>query len=157
MSRKHTACCVLVQVGTVDGHGYDGQQEDAICDVRGSWQTIQSTFKPVYCWFRLIGYAYKLLRCLDLEIWQFLWWQQTETDRQTNYFTPVHACGVNIAQGSCRDGIYNTRRTLVLVLSGPSHTRKGLSSMHGCAHINPTIEIWKSKYSYMYFWSIHSS
>ena len=35
MSRKHMACNVLVQVGTVDGRGYDGQQEDAICDVRG--------------------------------------------------------------------------------------------------------------------------
>ena len=34
-SRKHMACNVLVQVGTVDGHGYDGQQEDAICDVSG--------------------------------------------------------------------------------------------------------------------------
>ena len=35
MSRKHMACSVLVQVGTVDGCGYDGQQEDAICDIRG--------------------------------------------------------------------------------------------------------------------------
>ena len=26
---------VLVQVDTVDGCGYDGQQEDTICDVRG--------------------------------------------------------------------------------------------------------------------------
>ena len=35
MSRIHMACNVLVQVGMVDGRGYDGQQEDAICDVRG--------------------------------------------------------------------------------------------------------------------------
>ena len=34
MSRKHMACNVLVQVGMVDGCGYDGQQEDAI--VHGS-------------------------------------------------------------------------------------------------------------------------
>ena len=48
MSKKHMACSVLVQVGTVDGHGYDGQQEDAICEVSGPWQTIQSTFKPIF-------------------------------------------------------------------------------------------------------------
>ena len=82
----------LVQVGMVNGHGYDDQQEDAICDVRGPWQTIQSTFKPVYCWFWLIGYAYELLRCLDLKIWRFSWWQQM--DRQTDYFIPAHACGI---------------------------------------------------------------
>ena len=39
MSRKHMACSVavsvLVQVGTVDGCGYDGQQEDVIYDVHG--------------------------------------------------------------------------------------------------------------------------
>ena len=35
MSRNHMACNVLVQVGMVDGRGYDGQQEDAICDIRG--------------------------------------------------------------------------------------------------------------------------
>ena len=35
MSRKHMACSVLVQVGAVNGCGYDGQQEDAICDICG--------------------------------------------------------------------------------------------------------------------------
>ena len=35
-------CNVLVQVGTVDGLGYDGQQEDAICDVRGLCMTNDS-------------------------------------------------------------------------------------------------------------------
>ena len=83
---------VLVQVDPVNGHGYDGQQEDAICNVCGLWQTIQSTFKPVFRWFRLIGYAYELLRCLDLKIWWFSWWQQT--DRQMDYFIPVHVHGV---------------------------------------------------------------
>ena len=48
MSRKHMACSVLVQVGTVDGHGYDGQQEDTIYEVSGPWQMIQSTFKPIF-------------------------------------------------------------------------------------------------------------
>ena len=78
MSRKHMAWNVLVQVGTVDGRGYDVQQEDAICNVRGPWQTIQSAFKPICCWFWLIDYACKLLRCLDLEIWRFSWWQQMD-------------------------------------------------------------------------------
>ena len=82
MSRKHMA---WVQVGTVDGHGYDGQQVDTICDICGSWQMIQSTFKPVFRWFWLIGYTYKLFRCLDLD---------RQTDRWTDYFTPAHARGV---------------------------------------------------------------
>ena len=30
---------------------------------------------------RLIGYTYELLRCLDVEIWQFSWWQWQQTDR----------------------------------------------------------------------------
>ena len=92
MSRKHMACSMLVQVGRIDGYGYDGQQEDTICDVHGPWQTIQSTFKPVFRWFWLIGYTYELLKCLDLETWQFSWWPQMDrrTDRQTDYFTPVH-------------------------------------------------------------------
>ena len=49
MSRKHwPACNVPVQVGMVDERGYDGQQEHAICDVRGQRQMVQSTFKPVF-------------------------------------------------------------------------------------------------------------
>ena len=63
------AFSVLLQVGMVDGHGYDDQQEDAICDLHGLWQMIQSTFKPIFRWFWLIGYTYELLRCLDLKIW----------------------------------------------------------------------------------------
>ena len=49
-------------VDMVDGHGYDGQQDDTIYDVCGLWQMIQCTFKSVFCWFQLIGYAYELLR-----------------------------------------------------------------------------------------------
>ena len=80
-------------VGMVDGRGYDGRQKDTICDIRGPCLTNRSTFKPVCRWFRLIGHIYKLLRCLDIEIWRFSWWQQTDgqTDRQTDYFTPAHA------------------------------------------------------------------
>ena len=66
---------MLVQVS---GRGYDGQQKDAICDVRGLWQTIH--------WFRLIGYAYELLRCQDLAIFVVT----ITADRQTNYFSSAH-------------------------------------------------------------------
>ena len=65
-------------VGMVDGRGYDGRQKDAICDIRGPCLTIGSTFKSVCRWFRLIGHIYELLRCLDVEIWRFSWWQQTD-------------------------------------------------------------------------------
>ena len=116
LSRAHTPCALSIcrflhraidkpvmltistspVVGMVDGHGYDGRQKDAVCDVLGPCLTIRSTFKLVCHWFRLIGYAYELLRCLDVEIWWFLWWQQTDeqTDRQTDYFTPTHVCRV---------------------------------------------------------------
>ena len=81
-------------VGMVDGRGYDGRQKDAICDVRGPCLTIWSTFKPVCRWFRMIGYTYELLRCLDVEIWRFSWWQQTDrqTDGQTNRLLYPCAC-----------------------------------------------------------------
>ena len=55
---------LIVLVSTVDGCGYDGQQKDAIYDVRGQCQTIRSTLKLVFRSFRMIGYAYELLRCL---------------------------------------------------------------------------------------------
>ena len=58
-------------VGKVDGRGYDDQQKDAICDVRGRCQTISSIFSRFVTDFRLIGYTYELLRCLDVEIWRF--------------------------------------------------------------------------------------
>ena len=35
LSRMYMACNVLVGVGMVIGRGYDGQQEDGVCDVRG--------------------------------------------------------------------------------------------------------------------------
>ena len=62
------------------GHGpwawlYNGQEKDATCDVCGLCQTIRSIFKPVCRWFWLIGDTYELLRCLDVEIWRFLWWR----------------------------------------------------------------------------------
>ena len=79
-------------VGMVDGHGYDGRQKDAICDVRGPCLTIWSTFKPVCHWFRLIGYAYELLRCLDVEIWWFLWWQQMDRRTDKPITLPLRMC-----------------------------------------------------------------
>ena len=51
--------CWLVQVGTVDGRGYDGQQEDTIYNVRGPWQTIQSQFFADSDWLET------LTSCLD--------------------------------------------------------------------------------------------
>ena len=79
---------VLMLVGTINGRGYDGQQNDVICDVCGPCQMIWSTFKLVFRWFQLIGYAYGLLRCLDVEIWWFLWWQWRLWDRP---ITLLHA------------------------------------------------------------------
>ena len=54
------ASCVHEQktwpaVGTIDGHGYVGQQKDAIYDTRGLYQMIRSTLKPVFHQFPLIG------------------------------------------------------------------------------------------------------
>ena len=60
-------------VGTIDGHGYDGQQKDAIYDVHGSCLTILSTFK-LYSFFLLIVTGWLRLgvartpRCQDLAI-----------------------------------------------------------------------------------------
>ena len=66
MSRKQWPA-ELVLMGTVNGCGYDGQQKDAICDVRGPCQTIQSTFKPVF--FADFGYLVaQMPRCQDLTI-----------------------------------------------------------------------------------------
>ena len=55
-------------VGMVDGCGYDGRQKDAICDVH-----VPNDLKHIWASLSLIstGHAYKLLRCLDVEIWQF--------------------------------------------------------------------------------------
>ena len=85
-----------VLVGKVDGCGYNGQQKDTICDVRGRCQTIWSIFKPVCHWFWLIGYAYKVPRCRDMAIFV------VTTDRQTDYFTPVHARGVIMTEGQTK-------------------------------------------------------
>ena len=57
-------------------------KKDPICDIHGPCQTIQSTLKLVFRRFRLIGYAYKLLRYLDVEIWRFF--VVTTTERQTD-------------------------------------------------------------------------
>ena len=87
--KAHGLQCAIVQVGTVDGRRYNGQQVDVNSDVCGPQQTIQNTFKPDFRWFRLIGHAYELLRCLDLAITT-----DGQTDRQNDYFTPVHVRGV---------------------------------------------------------------
>ena len=95
------ACSVLVQVGTVDGRGYNGHQVDAICDACGPCQMIQSTFKPVFLliqtdWIRLR--ITQMPRYQDLEISVATTDGQTDRqmDRQTDYFTPGYASGAII-------------------------------------------------------------
>ena len=72
-----------VPVGMVDGCGYDGQQNNAICDVCEPCQTIEAHSSQFFADFQLIGYAYELLKCPHVEIWRFSWRRQ-QTDRQTN-------------------------------------------------------------------------
>ena len=68
------ASCIM---GTVDGHGYNGQHKCAICDACRPCHLILSALKPVFCRIRQICCFYNLLRCLDLQIWQFLCpWQR---------------------------------------------------------------------------------
>ena len=62
----------------VNGHGYNGQQIDTICDTHRPCQMI---LKPVFADFDYSlgggggggggwgGYAYYFLRCLDDQIW----------------------------------------------------------------------------------------
>ena len=69
--KTHWAC-IMHWVGTVDRCGYVSQQKGTICDARGPCPTIWSTLKPVFRRIRLIRCAYESLRCLHLEIWQFL-------------------------------------------------------------------------------------
>ena len=51
---------------SVHGCGYDGQQKDANCDVRGPCQTHQ--FVADFNWLVM------LTSCIDVEIWRFSWW-----------------------------------------------------------------------------------
>ena len=63
MSRKH-------MVGSI--HRRAGPTKCSICDAHGPWQTIQSIMKPVFRQYRRICCSYESLRCLDLQIQQFL-------------------------------------------------------------------------------------
>ena len=87
LSRAHTPCALSIcrflhrdrpimltiststVVGMVDGCGYDGRQRDAICDVRGPCPNDLKHIQASLSLIQLIGYAYELLRCLDVEIW----------------------------------------------------------------------------------------
>ena len=69
MSSKYIACSVLLQVGIVNGHGYDGQQEDAICDVHDD-KWFKSTFKPVFQLILTDWIALQVAQMPDLKIWQ---------------------------------------------------------------------------------------
>ena len=73
MSTKHVSLHAFMHsaVGMVDGCGYDGQQKWAICDTCRVYHSILSISKPVFTEFdRFV--AYNPVRCLDLQIWQFL-------------------------------------------------------------------------------------
>ena len=139
LSRAHTPCTlnicrflhrdrpVMLMISTspvvvmVDGRGYDSGQNDAICDVRGPCLTIWRTFKPVCRWFRLIGYAYELLRYLDVEIWRFSWCQQTD-----RLLYPYACAGVMTGMLlSIRGNISTTPIRLIL----------------WCIQVQPTLEI----------------
>ena len=76
------------------------------------FSAIQSVWKPFFHQYLPIGCAYSKHRCLELEIWRFLYQRRqliTMIDRQTNCFTPC-AC----ARGNYRN--YKINREKV---SGP--------------------------------------
>ena len=67
------------------GNGYDGQQKYVIFDVPNNLKHIQASFSLILTdWLRLR--IAQMPRCQDLVIFVV-----TTTDRQTDYFTPVHA------------------------------------------------------------------
>ena len=77
---EHKAQCQcsihICIVGMVDGCGYDSQPKYTICDTCRPCHSILSILKPVFRWIQQIGCAY---RCLDLQIWWFLWlWRQNQ-------------------------------------------------------------------------------
>ena len=83
-------------VGMVDGCGYDGQQKDATAyDIRGlhvlnDLKHIQASFSLISTdWLHL--QVVQMPRYRDLAIFVVT---TTTTDRQTDYFTPAHACRV---------------------------------------------------------------
>ena len=84
-------------VGTVDGCGYDSQLKYTICDACRPCHSIVSILEPVFHQLRQIHCTFNSLRCLDVEIWRFLWWhRKQQTDRQTDYFTPAYTHGIII-------------------------------------------------------------
>ena len=60
-------------------------------DVRGSCKTIWSILKPVFFFFADFERLVKFTSCLDVNIW-FSWWQQQQTDRQTDWLLYPCAC-----------------------------------------------------------------
>ena len=75
-------CSVLVPVGTVDGCGYNGQQEDAICDT-GSW-TVTNNSKHIQASFSLILTDWLHLRVAQMPRSQDLAIFVVTTDEQMN-------------------------------------------------------------------------
>ena len=80
-------------MGTDDGCGCDGQLKCTICDGCRTCHSILSILKSVFRQIH-IRYAYKLLRCLDVEIRRFLCPQRqhnNNNNNRTNHFIPC-AC-----------------------------------------------------------------
>jgi hypothetical protein len=61
---------------------------------RGPYQTIRSTMKPGFRRVRRICCTYESIKCLDVQIWQFLCWQtDRRMDRRTKpifFFQGAH-------------------------------------------------------------------
>ena len=68
MSRKHMAYSRLV--------GMVNRQGEQMHYLWRSWARNRSILKPVFRRLWRIRFAYESLRCLNLEIWRFLWWRQ---------------------------------------------------------------------------------
>ena len=101
---------VLCIMGTVDGHGYDGQHKCTICDTCRPCHLILSALKPVF--FLLNSSSYNLLRCLDLQIWHFYVHDDDITDYFTPYawvwgnYRPLHNGSVNSRDSSRSGSLY---------------------------------------------------
>ena len=76
----YKACTIMHAMGYVDGRGYNGQLNYTICDACRLCHLILSILKPIFWRIQQNCCIHNLLRCLDIQIWQYL--------NRTNYFTP---------------------------------------------------------------------
>ena len=92
----------MVLLGVVDRHGGCNL---VICNAHGDCLALSSRKEMVSFHFRQFDRTYGPLRCLNLLIWWFLWWQRWQmTDNRQNqslYPLCMHACGVITWQSFC--------------------------------------------------------